>query len=201
MNDSSLTIHYSPLTNSMQYLTKEQIISAAEKGFDAFTAICHAFNEAAFFEHTPGKWSAAENVKHLVVSTNTSTLAYTLPAFIVRLVGGKPNRNSRSYEELVDKYKAKLAAGGKASGRFVPRTIHIKYGKAKLLQEWKQSTTKFINALKNKTSETKLDDYLVRHPLLGRITLRELCYFTIYHTAHHLAIIQNRSAENTHSTT
>ena len=175
----------------MQYLTIEQIIAATEKNFDAFTLACNEWEEASFFQHPPGKWSVAENVKHLVVSTNTTTLAYTLPTFIVRWIGGKPNRQSRSYEELVDKYKNKLASGGRASGRFVPKTTDIKYGKKKLMQEWGNATAKFIASLKNKTSESKLDDYLVKHPLLGRITLRELCYFTIYHTEHHLNLINN----------
>ena len=175
----------------MQYLTKEQIIAAAAKIFNAFTQTCNATDEASFFQHPPGKWSVAENVRHLIISTNTSTLAYTLPAFIVRWIGGKPNRASRSYEDLVNKYKTKLAAGGKASGRFIPPTTDMQYGKEKLMQEWKTATAKFIAALKDKTAETKLDDYLVKHPLLGRITLRELCYFTIYHTEHHLNIINN----------
>jgi hypothetical protein len=34
--------------------------------------------------------------------------------------------------------------------------------------------------------EAKLDNFIAPHPLLGKITLRELCYFTIYHTQHHL---------------
>ena len=175
----------------MQYLSKEQIIAAAGKIFNAFTQTCNAIDETSFFQHPSGKWSVAENVRHLVVSTNATTLAYTLPAFIVRWIAGKPNRDSRGYEDLVNKYKKKLAEGGKASGKFIPPATDIKYGKEKLMQEWKTVTSKFIAALKNKTSETKLDDYLVKHPLLGRITLRELCYFTIYHTEHHLNIINN----------
>jgi len=175
----------------MQYLTKEQIILAAEKIFRLFTQTCNTIDDLSFFQHPANKWSAAENVQHLVVSTNTTTLAYTLPSFVVRWVGGKPNRPSRSYEELVTKYKNKLAAGGKASARFVPKTISSSYGREKLMEQWQRATTRFIAALQNKTTETKLDDYLVKHPLLGRITLRELCYFTIYHTEHHLNTISN----------
>jgi hypothetical protein len=178
----------------MQYLTKEQIIIAAEKMFAAFSKACEAMDESTFFtKPSADKWSVAENVQHLIISTNTTTLAYTLPAFIVRWVGGTPNRDSRSYEALVDRYNEKLAAGGKASGRFIPKPIEIKYGKQKLMENWNKATVKFIEALKNKTGESKLDDYLARHPLLGRITLRELCYFTIYHTEHHLNIINNIS--------
>lgn len=179
----------------MQYLTKEQIIIAAEKIFGAFSTICEGIDENIFFTRPAAeKWSVAENVQHLVISTNTTTLAYTLPKFIVRWIGSTPNRDSRSYEALVDRYKEKLAAGGKASGWFVPKPMKIKYGRQRLLQNWNKATSKFIRALKNNNTESKLDDYLARHPLLGRITLRELCYFTIYHTEHHLNIISDIAA-------
>ncbi|MFT3681121.1 MAG: DinB family protein [Ferruginibacter sp.] len=172
-------------------MAKEEIITAAEKAFADFSAASYAADEGIFFNHEDGKWSVAENIKHLVISTNISRLAFILPPFIVRWIAGKPNRNSRSYEQLVEKYRTRLAEGGKAKGRFVPKKLEVQYGKQKLLQQWDQAALKFISALKKKrTSETKLDDYLVRHPLLGRITLRELCYFTIYHTEHHLAIIK-----------
>ena len=181
----------------MQYLTKQQIITAAEKNFAAFTAACVAVDGTFFFNKPDEKWSIAENVQHLVISTNTTTLAYILPSFIVRWIGGKPNRDPKSYEALVDKYKMKLSSGGRASGRFVPKPIEIKYGRERLMENWNKAAAKFIAALKNKTNESKLDSYLVRHPLLGRITLRELCYFTIYHTEHHGNIIQNLVNTNT----
>lgn len=69
--------------------------------------------------------------------------------------------------------------------------MKINSSKEKLLAEWDKAAAKFIAALQNKTTENKLDNYLARHPLLGRVTLRELCYFTIYHTEHHLNIIKN----------
>jgi hypothetical protein len=176
----------------MQYLTKIQIITEVEKIAAAFSTTCSAVDDAFFFKRPSAeKWSVAEHVQHLATSTGTTALAYTLPAFIVRLVGGKPNRGSKSYEALVKRYKEKLSAGGRATGRFVPKAIQASMGKEKLLQRWQQAHTKLITALKNKTTESKLDDYLARHPLLGRITLRELCYFTIYHTEHHLNIIHN----------
>lgn len=175
----------------MQYLNKEQIIIATEKKFDAFTQTCKSIDENIFFTVPEGKWSVAENIEHLTVSTNTSTLAYKLPAFIVRLVSGKPNRPSRSYEQLVEKYKTKLAQGGRATGRFVPKKTNTRIGKELFISRWEKAAVKFIQALKSKrTTEIKLDDYLAPHPLLGKITLRELCYFTIYHTEHHLEIIK-----------
>ena len=174
-------------------MTKDEIIIAADKSFSAFTLCCNSIAETDFFNKPTSKWSVAENVQHLIVSTNTTTLAFSLPKFLVRLVGGTPNRQSKTYEELVAKYTAKLAAGGAATGRFVPKPIAIKYGKEKLMQHWIKATTKHLAAL-TKNNDANLDLYLVKHPLLGRITLRELCYFTIYHTQHHLTIISTRTA-------
>lgn len=171
-------------------MTKEQIITGAENTFAQFTAICADVNEKIFFAKPGEKWSVAENIQHLVISTKTTTLAYTLPIFLVKWMGGTANRPSKTYEELVAKYKQKLAEGGRASGRFVPKPLDAGVSKTKLLAKWNKATAQFITALQKNRTETALDKYLVRHPLLGRITLRELCYFTIYHTQHHQHIIE-----------
>ena len=174
-------------------MTKAEIIIAAENTFAGFSKTCKTVDEVAFFKRPGDKWSVAENVEHLIISTNTSSLAWYLPKFLVRWIGGTPNRNSRTYDELKNKYYSKLSEGGRASGRFVPKPIEIKYGKQKLLDNWNKATSKFINTLDKNRSEQDLDNYLVKHPLLGRITLRELGYFTIFHTEHHLNSIQKSS--------
>ena len=175
-------------------MTKTGIITAAEKMFNQFSETCNSMDEAMLFKKPAEKWSAAENVQHLIISTNITTLAYRLPKFIVKLIGGRPNRASRSYEELKEKYYKKLADGGKASGLFVPKPIEIKYGKQKLMLNWQKATEGFINALSKNRKEQDLDRYLAKHPLLGPITLRELGYFTIFHTEHHLLAIHKISA-------
>jgi hypothetical protein len=171
-------------------MNKEQIIKASENVFSQFWETCGKINEDALFVRQGGKWSVAENMQHLIISTNTTTLAYTLPKFLVKWVGGRPNRKSRTFDELKDRYYKKLSEGGRASGRFVPRPIEIKYGKQKLLDNWNKATLKYLSAVTNNRTEEDLDNYLARHPLLGRITLRELCYFTAFHTQHHLNSIQ-----------
>lgn len=175
-------------------MTKEQILTAAKNTFESLTALCTNFNDASFFEKPAEKWSAAENLRHLVLSTNVSTLAFSLPKIIVRLLAGTANRPSRTYDELVAKYKQKLAAGGRASAPFVPKPIPTGSSKTALLNQWIKATEKHLAKISKHSTEADLDKYLVRHPLLGRITLRELCYFTIYHTQHHQQIIKERAA-------
>ena len=173
-------------------MTKTEIITATQNVFHHFTETCTGINEPFFFEKSGAKWSIAENIQHLVLSINTTTLAYQLPRFLVRWIGGRPNHNSRSFDEVLAMYNKKLEDGAKASARYVPKPITIRYGKEKLLDNWNKVTAKFIFALNNNRTEKDLDNYLVKHPLLGRITLRELCYFTIFHTSHHLEGIHTR---------
>ncbi len=167
-------------------MTKPEIITATENIFDRFSKTCHGIDDADLFKRPGKKWSAAENIQHLVLSTNTTSLAYRLPKFLVRWIGGKPNRRSRNYDEVKEKYYKKLTEGATASSRFVPKPLEINYGKQKLLDHWEKATLKYIHALIKNRTEADLDNYLVKHPLLGRITLRELGYFTVFHTEHHL---------------
>lgn len=171
-------------------MTKPEIITAAELAFTRFSETCNAVEESRFFKKPGTKWSVAENVQHLIISTKTSSLAWWLPKFLVRWIGGRPNRGSRSFAELKAKYYQKLSDGAVASSRFVPKPIAIHYGKTRIMDNWQKATSKFTGALTKNRTENDLDNYLVKHPLLGRITLRELCYFTIFHTEHHLESIQ-----------
>lgn len=173
-----------------QHFTINQIEEQLQAGKEDFLNYCSSLSDEQFFNTPEGKWSAAQQVKHLIIAINASRLAFTLPKLIVRLIAGKPNRPSRTYDELVAKYKLKLEQGGRANGRFVPPPVHQSYGKQKLLKEFDTAIKKIAAAIKKNWKETPLDNYLSPHPLLGKITLRELCYFSIYHTLHHLNNIQ-----------
>lgn len=176
-------------------MSKEEIIKQLRGVTAEFTNSSSAIEADTFFYQPKEKWSIAQNVNHLTISANSTRLAFLLPKFIIRLYTGKPNRASRSYEELVTRYTLKLQQGGKASGRYIPKVISPATGKENLLQAFATSMYKLINAIEKKTSDPQLDQYIAPHPLLGKITLRELCYFTIYHTIHHLATINERLQE------
>ena len=169
---------------------QQQLLSAE----DAFNHYCTTLTDEQFFYQPEGKWSPAQQVKHLITAADNTRLAFALPKFIIRWYAGKPNRPSRSYDELVAKYKLKLMQGGKASGRFIPKPISASYGKQKMLDQFKRSMDKLMQVIKSKWDEKQLDHYIAPHPLLGKITLRELGYFTIHHTYHHLESIQKMTS-------
>jgi len=174
-----------------QSLSITEITARLTKAEQDLTVFCCAVSDEQFFRQPEGKWSPAQQVKHLISATNTARLAFSLPKFMVRLVGGKPNRASRTYDDLVAKYKQKLEQGGKASGRYIPKPVLASYGRDRLLGEFQKAMHQFADTLQKNWKDSQPDQYIAPHPLLGRITLQELCYFTIYHTCHHLGSIRN----------
>lgn len=165
--------------------TPSEIYNSLQAAFESLEEACLNSPDALFFEQPANKWSKAQHLQHLILSTQTSTAAYALPLFLVRLVGGKPRRTPLSYDELVAKYLQKLNEGGQASGRYLPKVIPAEIGKGRIIARWQRVTQAFLSAFERHRDERILDTYQVPHPLLGKISLRELAYFTIYHTEHH----------------
>ncbi len=174
-------------------LSKEEITQQLIAALNETLAYCIEISDEIFFYQPEKKWSIAQDIAHLTTATNSSRLAYILPKFIVRLFAGKPNRPSRTYDELAEKYKSKLEKGGKAGGRFVPKPIGPEKGKQQLLDSFSKAMHKLATAIQNKWETNQLDKYIAPHPLLGKITLWELAYFNIYHTFHHLALIKQKT--------
>ncbi len=136
-----------------------------------------------------GKWTSGQQTDHLIRAIKPVRLGMRAPKFLLRLLFGKSNRPSKSYEALVAKYHQKLAAGGRATSAFIPPKIEASQQKTlvkKLLAE-KDGLLKVATAWK----EEDLDTFLMHHPLLGKLTIREMLYFTAYHLEHHLKSVKS----------
>ncbi len=135
-----------------------------------------------------GKWSPAQQLDHILRSVAPVQMAMGLPKWFLRLAFGKPNRAARSYDVLVQRYQEKLAAGGRASGRFVPTDTP-----ARSVERMSADLRTVVAALTkrvNNWSDQDLDTTLLPHPLLGKLTMREMLYFTIYHVQHHQRLVE-----------
>ena len=122
---------------------KLQIISALNEKIDAFNRYIESLDKEQFESAPNGKWSAGQNLDHLIRAIKPLQLAYSLPKFALLILFGKTNRSSRTYDELVVKYKAKLTAGGKASGPFVPKKIVFEQ-KDELIKNYARQKQKLI---------------------------------------------------------
>ncbi|MEN9299782.1 MAG: hypothetical protein RLZZ429_2095 [Bacteroidota bacterium] len=135
--------------------------------------------------HAPkDKWNALQQLDHLIKSVAPVNMAIGLPKFVISWRFGVANRPSRSYDALVDRYHIKLQAGGRASGAFVP-PIQVDPADKEVLLRKLHSLVEKLARKTLKQSEVSLDRYILPHPLLGKLTLREMLYFTAYHASHH----------------
>lgn len=161
----ALLKNWTEVRNSIEQLTPEQFSNSPE-----------------------GKWSPGQHLEHLLRSAKPLRKALAYPKFVIRLVAGKPNRDSRSFEGVKERYYGKLSKGGAASGRFVPPPVPYSQ-KEKLLAEYMREGVRMAANIRKRWSEKNLDNYLLPHPLLGKVTVREMMFFTVFHTTHHDKII------------
>jgi hypothetical protein len=168
-------------------MNKEEIIQQLRSTHKSFIDAISSLSEAQYGFAKTGKWDAGQTLDHLHRAVNTLSRALLLPSFVFRLLFGKAKRPSRDYDGLVARYRQKLEEGGKAHGRYLPQKISFES------QEQKEAALRnSVNRICKKIKlypEEKLDYYILPHPLLGKITLREMMYFTIYHAGHHRDIV------------
>lgn len=164
-------------------MTREEIIQQLKLHHQVFTEYMLGLSEADFKRKIEEKWTAAQQFEHIHLSTKPLKLALKLPAWFLKWYIGKANRPGKTYEELVAKYKFKLAQGGRAGKGFIPKDIDIQQRNA-LAQKITKTIESICKSLK-KYSEQELDNLILPHPLLGKLTMREMMYFTIHHVQHH----------------
>ncbi|MBL7851168.1 MAG: DinB family protein [Cyclobacteriaceae bacterium] len=171
-------------------MTKPEIQNLLVENYASFLAVMRRMPDVQAHMAAPGKWSPAQQAEHLVKSVRPVTLAFTLPKFLLPLIFGRSNRPSRTFDELVARYQAKLTAGGRASNPFIPgipRNLDRVYRRlGRTVDQLRRRIDRF--------TESELDTLILPHPLLGKLTLREMLYFTAYHAKHH-----QHSIEATHS--
>lgn len=159
----------------------------------AFIRTIQNVSDADFIKSSNNKWTAGQQLDHIIKSVSPVNMAFALPAVMLKLMFGRANRSSRSYDQLVEKYQGKLSAGGYAPGRFTPAIVHLEQRELLL-----KKLEKLVHSLSNRTqgfSEHQLEKLILPHPLLGKLTLREMIYFTIYHAGHHeRQVIDNLTA-------
>ncbi|MBO6496030.1 MAG: DinB family protein [Roseivirga sp.] len=170
-------------------MNKVEIKARLEESYDHFLKYLGKLSEDEFEYAPDGKWNAGQQAEHLIKSTRPLIQALGFPKFMISFKFGKANRPSRTYDELVAKYKQKLTTmEGDPPGSYVPK--EVKYSEYSKLSKTQTEIIEKIENKLSKWSEDDLDQYIFPHPLLGKVTVREMLYFTIYHAEHHQNVVK-----------
>lgn len=141
-------------------------------------------------------WTPAEHLGHLNTSVSAVARGLSYPRLLLRLRFGRARQPSRSYPEVREVYRAKLAEGAGATGEYVPAREDVPPAaagarRAEILARWERVNARLRGALEG-WSERQLDHVRLPHPILGLLTAREMLFFTLYHGRHHVAAARRR---------
>jgi hypothetical protein len=189
MNPSACQISYDVPTS------RETLLASLGQVDDQIAALWRSITADEFFVFPPnGGWSPAENLAHLVTATGQVTLALRLPRIVPRLLFGRSRAASRGFSEIRDTYRKALTAGAQA-GKFTPERrplpADVASARDKLIDKWQPVVPSLCRAIRRCDDRT-LDAYQLPHPILGKLTFREMLYFTLYHLGHHASIVAAR---------
>jgi hypothetical protein len=179
--------HFTPMENLTHQLDKSAINQLLTEAFNEFSAWLEGVSAEKFIENPPQKWSIAQNLEHLIKSAKPvrALLGKTAPELEAF---GKPFNAELNYDGVVNVYLEALKTPV-INTTFAPNTEE--YSKIEMLASFNKELGLILNNLHN-WQESDLDAYSIPHPLLGNLSVRQMLYFTAYHTRHHLKTLQQR---------
>ena len=171
-------------------MNKESIVEVLEsKHFDLFEWLKNHPIEK--WELGPeDKWSSGQHILHLDQTLRLINKALSYPKFLIKYKYGTSNRPSRSYDEVANRYNERLFENQEKARVF---NQNLKKPTVKEREQLIDSLKILNKKLQYKTTKLKdkqLDTLLLPHPLMGRMTLREIIMWSAYHTEHHLNILK-----------
>jgi DinB superfamily len=176
--------------------TSSEIIAALEEVHEEGVAYWARFSDAEFFSRAGVHWSPAEHVRHLTKSMTPILPALRLPKIALRAAFGIASRKGMTYAALQTVYARALDEGGNA-GRFAPSEETGDGGTARrdAIMDDHSETVRGLTAAIARWTDAQLDRYRLPHPLLGKLSVREMLLFTVLHNAHHVLVAQRRLRE------
>lgn len=163
---------------------KEELINNHLQFCDILTSL----TEQEFLISNENKWNASQHLDHITKSVAILSKAFSYPKWLLKYKFGKANRPSRNKQELINRYLEKLKTAKATPSPFQGKNIDFNQRKDAFA-----NLNKHVNKLikrSNKYSEKDLDMCIIPHPLLGKLTCREMLYFTSYHVEHHTQLVK-----------
>lgn len=131
------------------------------------------------------KWTTGQHIQHLVDSLQLLNNALSYPKFILKYKFGTCNREPRGYDAVAKKYQQKLSENKERARVFNQKLKKPTLAERDRLLTKFQIQQKKLQYKTKKISDKNLDKLVIPHPLMGKMTLREIIMWTAHHTEHH----------------
>ena len=161
-------------------MTSHQLIQSFYDDHKKISDYILALPEEAFMYSHEGKWTAGQQLKHVYLTLLPFPKILPSKDFI-RQKFGTIDRPTRDYDTVIKNY---FLSSRQAPSVYLPEHVSPEQ-KTELAANLEAITTTIQNLLQT-YSEEELDTLVIPHPLLGKMTIREMYYLMTYHPTHHL---------------
>jgi len=173
-------------------MQKEAIIEKLETVHNNLYQWLETHDEEKWTSGPDDKWTTGQHALHLLQSIKALNTAMSLPKVLLKFKFGKSNRNVRDFNTVVNRYNQRLAevngaTYGPSQKMKVPTIKDKNYIIDRLIAENKKLQYKTT-----KWSDKQLDNYILPHPLMGKMPVREIVMWTAHHVDHHLNTLKEK---------
>ena len=163
---------------------KEDIIEQLYKNHTKFVNYIRTLSVDDYtYSHGNSEWAAYQGLEHHKKVLKKIVFALSIPSFILKLIYGKSNNPSQSYDKTLELYQIRINDGAKSTREFLPsKTLQASLEQDCIVLI---STVEKLLLKVGKLDEHDLDTILLPHPILDTITLREMLYFCMIHIEMH----------------
>lgn len=169
-------------------MTQQELFARIDEKFDAVCAHVESQDIDEFVKaHTPEKWSNGQHLDHLRKTTRALNKGLAMPKLALKLKFGSKKGEENSYEDIEDRYH-KLVGQATAPKSVIPDELSAE-DKGRVIKWFQQEKETMKEALA-KYSDKQLSGYVLPHPVLGKLSIREMTYWCIMHTEHHHALMK-----------
>lgn len=171
-------------------MDKKTIVDTLEEKHQKLFDWLNATDDDLWIKGPENRWTSGQHILHLVQSSQMLNKALRYPKFLLKYKFGTSNRPSRDYNAVAKRYEERLAESQERAKEFNKdlRVPAIKE-KSQMIDDL-QVLNKKLQYKTQKFKDKHLDTLLLPHPLMGRMTLREIIMWTAHHTDHHLEILK-----------
>ncbi len=174
-------------------MTKDEITELLQEKHQTLLDWLESHDDEKWEIGPESKWTTGQQALHLLQSIKPLNDALSMPKFLLKYKFGKANRAVRDFNAIVKRYQERLSevpeglTFGPSRNMKVPKLKDKPYILNRL-----QVENKKLQYKTQKWKDKDLNNFILPHPLMGKMPVREIVMWTAYHIEHHTKQLQEK---------
>lgn len=161
-------------------MEKQALITVFVRNHQMAVQYINNLTSEAFCYRYMDKWTAGQHLEHILLTIMPFPKVLQSKAF-VRDTFGLPDHEPWDFQTVLHHY---AQTSLKAPEAYLPKGAVLYHQKTEIIAGIEQHLSS-ISALLDHYSEDELDSLVLPHPLLGKLSIREMFFLMSYHPLHH----------------